>query len=325
MQKKYLDYNQQIELLIGKGLIINNRSFALKALKEIGYYKLINAYKKPFTYKLKKQGETQEKRIYFEGVTIEQLYYLYKFDLSLEAIVFEATTSAEITFKQFVSNKISSKYGIRDRQYLRAENFAPDTGSEYDYKFVDMRKHIRSEIKKQADNNHSAIVWYRDNYHFYPFWVISNILTIGSMSRIYGKMKDEDRSDIAREYKLPEKYVLAFIKHINLVRNICAHNNVLYSYKSRNAIPQKATKFIYERLNIQINDITGRYEKGNNDFLATLIVLKFLIIDKTTYNNFISKTDSVLTKLKSKVPKECYDSIVKELGLIENWKDLAKI
>ena len=188
-----------------------------------------------------------------------------------------------------------------------------------------MRKHIKTEIKKQADNNHSAIVWYRDNYKFYPFWVVSNILTIGSVSRIYGKMKEEDRTAIAREYKLPDKYLSAFIRHINLVRNICAHNNVLYRYKSINAIPQKATKFIYESLNIKINEKTGRYEKGNNDFLATLIVLKYLIIDKTTYNNFISKIESALNKLKNKVPEICYKSIFNELGLIENWKDIARL
>lgn len=322
MVKKYLDYEQQIILLKSKGLVINDEKFARKALQEIGYYKLINAYKGPFTYTIK--SAAGEIRKYLQDVTIEQLYYLYKFDLSLEAIVFEATTAAEITFKQILSNQISRKYGIKDRQYLKAANFAPDSALPYEYKFTDMRKHIRSEIKKQADNNHSAIVWYRDNYNYYPFWVVANILTIGSVSRIFGKLKDEDKTDIAREYKLPHTYLASFIKHINLVRNICAHNNVLYRYKSINAIPQKATKAIYQKLNISINPKTGRYEKGNNDFLATLIVLKYLIIDKTTYNNFILKTESALNKLKKKVPKECYDSILNELGLIEDWKEIAK-
>ena len=83
MQKKYLDYQQQIDLLIEKGLIINDKKFAHKALKEIGYYKLINAYKEPFTYKLKNPGDKIANKRYLEDVTIEQLYYLYKFDLSL--------------------------------------------------------------------------------------------------------------------------------------------------------------------------------------------------------------------------------------------------
>ncbi|MCM1306557.1 MAG: Abi family protein [Bacteroides sp.] len=323
-QKKYLNYQQQVDLLKQKGLIINDEKFAAKALQEIGYYKLINAYKSPFTFTVK-NSDGSEIRKYMQDVTIEQLYFLYKFDLSLEAIVFEATTSAEITFKQFISNQISSKYGIKDRQYLKAQNFAPDNGSEYEYKFADMKRHIKSEIKKQADNNHPAISWYKTNYNYYPFWVVVNILTIGSVSRIFGKLKEEDKSDIAKEYRLPHKYLSAFIRHINLVRNICAHNNVLYHYKSINAIPQKATKAIYEKLGIKINEKTGRYEKGNNDFLATLIVLKYLIIDKTTYNNLILKTESALNKLKKKVPKVCYDSILNELGLVENWKDIAKL
>ena len=58
----------------------------------------------------------------------EDIYNLYKFDTELKTIVFEAATNIEINFKSLLSEVISSQYGIKEKIYLKKENFAPDTG-----------------------------------------------------------------------------------------------------------------------------------------------------------------------------------------------------
>jgi len=314
MQKIYMTIDEQIDYLESKNLIINNKKFAKKKLMEIGYYKLINAYKIPF------KDNKDVDRKFENGVKFEDLYYLYKFDLQLKSIVFEATTNIEINFKSLLSECISSKYGIKNRKYLRPENFAPDTGNPGEYTFANMKKHIKDSIKKQIDNSQPAIKWYNDQYKYFPFWVVVNILTIGSVSRIYSKLKLQDQIEIAKNYKLPHDYLSSFIIHINLVRNICAHNDVLYRYKFINAIPQKVkcVKEKFELLCINKNTKTGRYEKGTNDFLSTLIIFK-LLLSKEDFNTFKTKFNGILTTLKKKVSAQYYEKILFEMGLIDTW------
>lgn len=296
-----------------KKLKFKSEKLAKRVLLEVGYYKLINAYKIPFIINNQ----------YLDNVYFEDIYNLYKFDTELKTIVFEAATNIEINFKSLLSEVISSQYGIKEKIYLKKENFAPDTGKADEYTFAQMKKHIKDSIKKQVDNMQPAVKWYNDNYKYFPFWVVVNILTIGSVSRIYGKLKDSDKIIVAKNYKLPYDYLGSYIRHINLVRNICAHNDVLYRYKSINSIPQKIknVKDIYEKLGILKNSKAGRYFKGSNDFLATIIIFK-LLLSKENFNLFYTKFKGLLSKLKKTLSPIFYEKILDEMGLPENWFEI---
>lgn len=318
MQKNYMTIDEQINFLkTEKNLKFKSEKLAKRVLQEVGYYKLINAYKIPFVVN---NGVSNQ---YIDDVYFEDIYNLYKFDTELKTIVFEAATNVEINFKSLLSEVISSQYGIKDKIYLKKDNFAPDTGKADEYTFAQMKKHIKDSIKKQIDNMQPAIKWYNDNYKYFPFWVVVNVLTIGSVSRIYGKMKDSDKITVAKHYKLPYDYLGSYIRHINLVRNICAHNDVLYRYKSINAIPQKIknVKDLYDKLGILKNPKTGRYVKGSNDFFATMIILK-LLLSKENFNLFYTKFKGLLSKLKRKLSPVFYEKILDEMGLPENWFEI---
>lgn len=314
MHKHYMTIDEQVNFLKNeKKLKFKSEKLAKRVLKEVGYYKLINAYKIHFIINSQ----------YLDNVYFEDIYNLFKFDTELKTIVFEAATNIEINFKSLLSEVISSQYGTKEKIYLKKENFAPDTGKADEYTFAQMKKHIKDSIKKQVDNMQPAVKWYNDNYKYFPFWVVVNILTIGSVSRIYGKLKDSDKMTVAKNYKLPYDYLGSYIRHINLVRNICAHNDVLYRYKSINSIPQKIknVKDIYEKLGILKNPKTGRYLKGSNDFLATIIIFK-LLLSKENFNLFYTKFKGLLSKLKKTLSPIFYEKILDEMGLPENWFEI---
>lgn len=314
MHKHYMTIDEQVNFLKNeKKLKFKSEKLAKRVLQEVGYYKLINAYKIPFIINNQ----------YLDNVYFEDIYNLYKFDTELKTIVFEAATNIEINFKSLLSEVISSQYGIKEKIYLKKENFAPDTGKADEYTFAQMKKHIKDSIKKQVDNMQPAVKWYNENYKYFPFWVVVNILTIGSVSRIYGKLKDSDKIIVAKNYKFPYDYLGSYIRHINLVRNICAHNDVLYRYKSINSIPQKIknVKDIYEKLGILKNPKTGRYFKGSNDFLATIIIFK-LLLSKENFNLFYTKFKGLLSKLKKTLSPIFYEKILDEMGLPENWFEI---
>lgn len=317
-QKKYLSLDEQIDLLKSKNLIINNEKNAKKILQDVGYYKLINAYKIPCVEDVLGTGN----RKYFEGVTIENLCDLHKFDLALETITFEATTKIEIKIKSLMSDIISSKYGTKINKYLRAENFLPDKGGDPDeYTFVKMKKFIKGEIKKQIANKHPAIIWNQQKYNNFPFWVIANILTLGSISKIFSKLQVCDQIEIAKHFGLNYVDLGQYLKHVTLVRNVCAHNDVLYRYKVTNNIPQKRIESIYKILKIEKDDKTGRYKVGTNDLLATIIIFK-LLLDKQSFNEFKTKFSGLLKTLCNKIPQKVYNNVVVEMGVVDTYKDL---
>ena len=47
-EKEFKTYDQQLDILESRGLIVENRAAAIEYLSEIGYYCLINEYKDPF-------------------------------------------------------------------------------------------------------------------------------------------------------------------------------------------------------------------------------------------------------------------------------------
>lgn len=147
--------DEQINFLkTEKNLKFKSEKIAKRVLQEVEYYKLINAYKVPFVI------NNGVKNQYIDNVYFEDIYNLYKFDTELKTIVFGAATIVEINFKSLLSEVIYNQYGVKDRIYLKKENFAPDTGKPDEYTFAQMKKHIKNSIKKQVDNMQPAIKWY---------------------------------------------------------------------------------------------------------------------------------------------------------------------
>ena len=79
--KPHFPYEDQVDLLIRRGLACENRASTLFWLKQIGYYRL-SAYFIPF-----KDAATGSFR---SGITFEQIIDLYKFDVDLRRLVLEA-------------------------------------------------------------------------------------------------------------------------------------------------------------------------------------------------------------------------------------------
>ncbi len=110
MHKHYMTIDEQVNFLKNeKKLKFKSEKLAKRVLQEVGYYKLINAYKIPFIINNQ----------YLDKVYFEDIYNLYKFDTELKTIVFEATTNIEINFKSLLSEVISSQYGIKEKIYLK--------------------------------------------------------------------------------------------------------------------------------------------------------------------------------------------------------------
>lgn len=63
-----------------------------------------------------------------------------------------------------------------------------------------------------------------------PIWVATEDMEFGSLVRLYGLLRNDDRSTVARELGFPAGAVMyKWLKIANYVRNVCAHHARLWN------------------------------------------------------------------------------------------------
>ena len=88
MDKVFKTYDEQIALLVSRGVEINTsveRSEAKKVLQHYGYYNLVNGYKMPF---LEINNELSDDK-YKDGTKIKEIVALYDFDTCIRRSFFK--------------------------------------------------------------------------------------------------------------------------------------------------------------------------------------------------------------------------------------------
>jgi abortive infection bacteriophage resistance protein len=100
-QKPALTFEQQLDLLINRGLIINDRAKSIRYFQNISYYRL-SAYCQPF-----KQDEN-----FAPETNIEDVIELYIFDQKLRSLVMEAVDPIEVALRTQIIYHLSHKYDV---------------------------------------------------------------------------------------------------------------------------------------------------------------------------------------------------------------------
>lgn len=73
-----------------------------------------------------------------------------------------------------------------------------------------------------------------------PVWLMVNLLTLGESIRILELMSKKNREAIANQFNCKVDELIGWLKCINLIRNICCHNENLIDIKlkTKPSIPQ---------------------------------------------------------------------------------------
>jgi len=100
--KPALSYAQQLDLLAGRGLLMNDRLEAEKFLSQVNYFRF-SAYCLSFE---------KSRHVFKQGVTFEDIRALYEFDRCLRFLIDEALEVIEIYFRSLVAHHLSHTYGF---------------------------------------------------------------------------------------------------------------------------------------------------------------------------------------------------------------------
>lgn len=303
MAQSFLTYEQQIDKLVNdKNLIIADKEYATDALKQIGYFALIGGYKELF-----KNPTTQK---YKDGTKFEDIVALYKFDENLRELFLKYILKIERHLRSVISYYFCEKYGEHQSFYLDDNNFSiyPKYSSDV--------KRLVGELDKLANQNsdYAYINHHRNTYNNVPLWVLFNGITFGTLSKFYALMTQDLQFKVSREFNsLSEKQVGQILSVVTKFRNVCAHNERLFSYKTKNIIPNLP---VHKALNIQRRGST--YDKGIRDLFAIVIAFKYFL-GMDDFNKFKTNLTNTIDHYIQNTTALSKNDILSAMGFPTNW------
>lgn len=219
MDKPFLSYEQQIQLLIERGLIIYNKDFAIYALSTLSYYDLINRYKVYFM----NSDDT-----FIEGVSIEYLYNFCLFDKEIQAFIMKYSVLIESIFKTRFSYVLAKHYGVQVKDYLNKYHYKASNGR--GPSFVD----IEGELLKwlSSANVKDPTKFYKENHDHIPPWILFKNITLGNAINLYALLDGEPKHELSDsiipsnklEYDAKFNFILCAMNAIRRFRNVATHN-----------------------------------------------------------------------------------------------------
>ena len=216
--KRATTYEEQLEILEQRGIVVSDEEACKKILENINYYRLL-AYLLPFKI---------DDQHYKEGTEFLRVYRIYEFDRKLRRILFSALEDVEISLRAKFSYYHAHKYGPIG--YLDPSNFSDKHDP---VKFKD-------QIDREVYNNRSVpfVKHHIDNYGgVFPLWAMTELFTFGMLSRFYADMTTADQKYLARRvYNSTPSNIRSWLRCCSDLRNICAHYGRLY-FRVFSAIP----------------------------------------------------------------------------------------
>ncbi len=306
--KTFKSLDEQVELLIRKGMRITDYEYTRKILLRENYF-FLSGYRHAFL--------TKDKRRKFRpGTTFEELYALFLFDRQLRNIIFKNILIFENNLKSILSHVMSKNHGYREHNYLNARNLSQDPTKT---RLVnDLIKKMRRQIAVNS-KNHSATSHYIRNYGFIPLWVAVKVLSFGLIGELFRAMSDEDQIEISDMLKVDVDKLLSYLPILSNYRNLTAHEDVCYDYKTHRVIEDT---IYHQLLYIPKND--GEFIYGKNDLFALVIMLKY-VLNEDDFTMFMNEINYELEILSGKLSAIDLNIILKRMGFPNNYKSLARV
>ena len=307
-KKEFKTLEEQISILRDKGLIIKDVDKAENLLLRENYF-FINGYRHIFI-------KSNKDKTFIKGTTFDELYAVFQFDRSFRNILFKNLLIVENNLKSVMPYRLSKRYGIKEKDYLKASNFSQDI------KMIRQVNDVLNKIKRQIRINgrqHSATLHYLSNYGYVPLWILVKLLSFGMINELYSILKPDDKLSIAEYYNLDVETLGTYISLLSNYRNLCAHEDIVYEHRTQKNIPDT----IYHReLNIPI--MNDEYIYGKNDIFAVIIMLKYML-DESNFTDLVNEIEYELSLLDGRVNVIPQSKILDRMGFPENWSEIAKL
>lgn len=207
---------------------IGDENVARFWLSHVSYYRL-SAYWLYFE-RPKTAGEPR----FRPNTTLERATDLYDFDRNLRRLVFRGTEHVEVALRGSWAYQLGQ---VEDgHSYLNAGLYRNR---------AEFHKSLAKLANGVGRSRETYIKHYLESYDtpaLPPVWMVAEMMSFGELSRWYSNLRDRAlRNRIAQPLGLTETVFVPLVRHINDIRNTCAHHGRLWNRGFR-APPKLAEK-----------------------------------------------------------------------------------
>lgn len=306
-KKEFKTLDEQIQTLKNKNLIISDEEQAKDVLLKENYF-FLNGYRFLFY--------DNKNRKFINGTTFEELYSAFLFDRTFRNILFKNLLIVENNVKSIISYELSKKYGFKEKDYLKPENFNRDYKE--NRRVEDVINKMKRQIRVNGDK-HTATYHYITKYGYIPMWILVKVLSFGLINELYGILKPEDKDEIAKIYNLDSETLKIYLSLLANYRNLCAHEDIVFNHRTQTIIPDT----IYHEL-LKIEKKEDEYIYGKNDIFSVIIILKQML-SKNKFKEFIDEINKALNIFDKNVGTIENNVILDNMGFPNNYQELVSI
>ena len=286
--KEFKTFDEQLDILRNRNLVIDNPDFAKAVLMRVNYYRF-TAYL--FQFKIDQDN-------YMPGTKFDKIYNIYEFDRKLRNITITLLEHIEIAFRTYIAYTHSKKYGPDG--YLNPSNFLNRTswsGKDFHTEFCEIL-----DCSKKS-NKHRAFVQHHISSYSgkMPLWVATEILTFANISKLYSNLLPSEKGYIKQHFvTVNVDFVENWLECLTGVRNACAHSHRIYNE------------------DFMLSKILKRY-KGNNlnsrKFFNYVIAMRYLTNSDFEWDAFYIRLDDLIREYRQSIDLAL-------LGFPENWNEI---
>lgn len=215
--KPPITIDAQIQRLQDRGLLFDNIELAKKYFSHISYYRLAGYWWPMYANK--------ETHVFKPESRFNDVIALYNFDHKLRMLIFDVIEKIEISLRTKLIYHLSHEY---DPWWFEERSIFNDTQSLTQTLFK-----IQEEVERSKDifiKEHKKK--YKEDKRFPPVWKTLELTSFGSLSRLYGNLKNDVKSKdiIAQELgAVNHTYLPSWLQSIAQIRNFCAHHSRLWN------------------------------------------------------------------------------------------------
>lgn len=148
--------------------------------------------------------------------------------------------------------------------------------------------------------------------------MLVNALTFGTLSKMYFFFPFDLQSKVSKNFpSVNEKQLGQFLSVMTKFRNVCAHNERLFSYRSKDAIPDTVL-----HAKLAIPKERSLYQYGKNDLFAVVIAFRYLL-PREEFLAFKRVLTSQIDKFLSSTSHVSGEELLNAMGFPENWKKIT--
>lgn len=217
--KPPLCIDEQIDHLIEQGILVKNRASATQVLNDVNYYRL-----RGYWITFEKDGKI------LSGTSLESIWAIYEFDRVLRHWLWRMIERVELKARTQFAYCLS--IGIGPNAHINPANFKSAANH------FNSMKRVQKEIEQGRKQGMPCVLHNLNKYGELPLWAAVEVMSMGTVSALYGNLAPSIKSsghaetvseEMAAAFGVTPDYLKSWLRHLTMIRNICAHHGRLYN------------------------------------------------------------------------------------------------